>query len=154
MATTNTRTTGSTTKTQAANRSTGNKNATIRERPPARPNTITHSEFASRDPQATREFLSEVFGWEFETESTPSGDYHMTRFNETNTGGGVRGLNKAEAPTSIPYVEVEDLTETERIVKQKGGKILQPRTAMGDNGELLVLQAPGGPIIGLWAPTT
>jgi predicted enzyme related to lactoylglutathione lyase len=128
----------------------GTSNAELRERREPQPNVLTHTEFASRDPKATRDFLRTAFGWEFETMPGPTGDYHMFR-QENNTGGGVRALAKAEAPAAIPYVEVEDLGEAERTAKKAGAKVLQPRTDMGE-GATIVLQAPGGPLIGLWGP--
>jgi uncharacterized protein len=134
----------------ASIRTTSNRpTATIRAEP--RPGLISHTEFASRDPNATRQFCQKLFGWEFAVEDGPTGEYHTFRL-DGSTGGGIRALNKAEAPAAIPYVEVEDLDESERVATQNGAKVLTPRTSM-DNGSLLVLQAPGGPILGLWEPS-
>lgn len=150
MANPNARSTSSTRPSGGSRTASGSANARLTERREPQPNVLTHTEFASRDPQATREFLEQTFGWEFQVQEAPTGDYHMFRLGN-QTGGGVRALNKAEAPAAIPYVEVEDLNETERAARQAGAKVLQPRTSMGE-GATVVLQAPGGPIIGLWGP--
>ncbi|MEA3144341.1 MAG: uncharacterized protein QOG31_1665 [Thermoplasmata archaeon] len=152
MANTSTRSSASNRPGSNGRSNTGSGTARLSERREPQPNVLTHTEFASRDPAATREFLSTTFGWQFETQEAPTGDYHMFRL-DNQTGGGVRALNKAEAPAAIPYVEVEDLAEAERTAKKAGAKILQPSTSMGDQGSTIILQAPGGPLIGLWWPT-
>ena len=55
-----------------------------------RTGVITHTELGSTDPLATRDWAREVLGWEFGPPMpTPTGDYHMWRF-ENGTGGGIR----------------------------------------------------------------
>lgn len=183
------------TRTQNPSSSTTNTSTTTSNRAPqaARPGFISHTEFASRDPAATRAFCEKVFGWTFETQEGPTGPYHLFRFegasggsggsgasgginsnlhnngngssrsspgspilnpsdaNPPTSGGGIRGLGKAEPPLAIPYVEVEDLRQAEVEATRAGGKVITPRVSMG-NGSILVLQLPGGPHVGLWAP--
>ncbi|MCA1820078.1 MAG: hypothetical protein LC620_08550 [Halobacteriales archaeon] len=120
-----------------------------------RPGFISHTEFASRDPAATRAFCEKVFGWQFEVQDGPTGDHHSFRFEgdgvSSNTGGGIRALGKAEPPLAIPYVEVEDLRQSESAAVKAGARVVSPRVSMGD-GSIVVLQVPGGPNLGLWAP--
>ncbi|HUR61306.1 MAG TPA: hypothetical protein VM286_02950 [Candidatus Thermoplasmatota archaeon] len=172
-------------------------------RPTARPGFISHTEFASRDPAATRAFCERLFGWQFETLDGPTGPYHMFRFggeggNEPSSGyggtglgssgpvgsrpgaspsgsagsnasaridastgnapsttpasgGGIRALGKAEPRLAIPYVEVADIRQAEADATRAGAKVISPRVSMG-SGSIVVLQIPGGPHIGLWAP--
>jgi predicted enzyme related to lactoylglutathione lyase len=149
----------------------------------ARPGSISHTEFASRDPAATRAFCETLFGWTFETLEGPTGPYHMFRFQEAlsstpasakarssrlpipvetepsgsgegssaASGGGIRAIGKAEAPLAIPYVEVADIRQAESDATRAGARVISPRLSMG-SGSIVVLQIPGGPHIGLWAP--
>src|SRR6185369_15743264 len=80
--------------------------------PSVRLGVITHTELASADPQATQVWCERVLGWKFgDAVSTPTGPYHMWRF-ENGTGGGIRGNNPPEMPGSIPYCEVADIRAT------------------------------------------
>ena len=77
--------------------------------PKVRPGLITHTELASADPPATKMWCERVLGWKFgEAVPTPTGPYHMWRFDNA-TGGGIRANNPPEVPGSIPYCEVADI---------------------------------------------
>jgi predicted enzyme related to lactoylglutathione lyase len=125
-------------------------------RPPAvrkvRPGTITHSELASADPIATRVWCETVLGWEFGAAMpTPTGPYHMWRF-DNGTGGGIRANNPPEVPGTIPYCEVEDIQATFGKALQAGAtEMLGPQALPGGMGWVAIVAAPGGVAIGFWA---
>jgi uncharacterized protein len=70
---------------------------------------ITHTELASADPGATKEWCANVLGWTFQPGfPTPDGGvYHLFSYSEKG-GGGIRPINPLETPGSIPYIHVED----------------------------------------------
>ena len=131
-----------------------------RRRAPAKParavvrqGVITHTELASTDPGATRQWCEKLLGWTFgEPMPTPGGPYHMWRFT-SGTGGGIRANNPPEAPGSIPYCEVRDIRSTfSRALEMGATEMLAPQEIPGGMGWIAIVAAPGGVTIGFWAP--
>jgi predicted enzyme related to lactoylglutathione lyase len=119
--------------------------------PKIRPGVITHTELASMDPPATREWCTNVLGWKFgESVPTPTGPYHMWRFDNA-TGGGIRSNNPPEMPGSIPYCEVEDIRATfTQALAYGASEMLAPMELPGGMGWIAIVAAPGGVAIGFW----
>jgi predicted enzyme related to lactoylglutathione lyase len=132
------------------------KRATRSTRKPAmpkvRPGLITHTELASADPLATRDWCTKVLGWKFgQPMPTPGGPYHMWRF-ANDTGGGIRANNPPEVPGSIPYCEVVDIQAAfARALAAGATEMLRPEQVPGGMGWIAIVAAPGGVAIGLWA---
>ena len=114
---------------------------------------ITHTELASTDPVATRDWCAKVLGWKFgESVPTPTGPYHMWRFTN-DTGGGIRVNNPPETPGSIPYCEVKEIRATyDRALSAGAQEMVPPMALPGGMGWIAIVAAPGGPAIGFWAP--
>jgi predicted enzyme related to lactoylglutathione lyase len=114
---------------------------------------ISHTELASSDPAATKKWAEQALGWKFlEPMPTPQGPYHMWSFGD-NMGGGIRANNPPETPGSIPYVEVPDIQKAyDRAVKAGATPMMPPEDIPGGMGSIAIVQAPGGPAIGLWGP--
>lgn len=119
--------------------------------PKVRPGQITHTELASADPAATKEWCARVLGWEFgPSMPTPAGPYDMWRF-DNGTGGGLRANNPPEVPGSIPYCEVEDIQATYATALAAGAQeMLAPEQLPGGMGWIAIVAAPGGVAIGFW----
>ena len=120
--------------------------------PMIRAGMITHTELASSDPLATRAWCQKVLGWKFgESMPTPSGPYHMWRF-ENNTGGGIRSNNPPETPGSIPYCEVTGIHETyNKAIAAGATEMLSPQALPEGMGFIAIVAAPGGVAIGFWS---
>src|SRR5437867_2194671 len=120
--------------------------------PKLRPGVITHTELASADPLATRAWCAKVLGWKFgEAMPTPTGPYHMWRF-DNGTGGGIRANNPPEVPGSIPYCEVADIQETYSKALAAGATGMFPPEALPSGmGWIAIVSAPGGVAIGFWS---
>ena len=120
--------------------------------PKIRPGVITHTELASADPPATRAWCQKVLGWKFgQAMPTPSGPYHMWRF-EIGTGGGIRANNPPEVPGSIPYCEVAGIQATfSKALAAGATEMLRPEQIPGGMGWIAIVIAPGGVPIGFWA---
>jgi len=120
--------------------------------PKIRPGVITHTELASADPPATRAWCQKVLGWKFgQAMPTPSGPYHMWRF-EIGTGGGIRANNPPEVPGSIPYCEVASIQATfSKALAAGASEMLRPEQIPGGMGWIAIVIAPGGVPIGFWA---
>ncbi len=118
----------------------------------ARLNAVTHTELASRDPDATREWCESVLGWKFDRSvPTPTGPYFMWQ-TKMGTGGGIRANSPPEVPGSIPYVEVSDIKAAfKKAIKGGAAELFGPNKLPGDAGWIAIVAAPGGVPIGFWA---
>jgi len=99
--------------------------------------SMAFSEFSSREPAVTRNFLEKVFGWRFESVKFPMGEY--LSFRTPGGGqGGIRPTQAKELPGSTSYVRVDDLDAARKKVERAGGEIVLPRGRPG-HGELLLV---------------
>lgn len=115
---------------------------------------ITHTELASTNPLATRAWLENVLRWTFgEPTPSPAGPYHMWRFEELGTGGGLRVNNGPENPGSVPYVEVKNMrTVYARALAAGATEMMPPMELPGGMGSIAVIMIPGGIQFGFWSP--
>jgi predicted enzyme related to lactoylglutathione lyase len=121
--------------------------------PKMRHGVITHTELASTDPGATKTWCAQVLGWKFgEPVPTPTGPYHMWRFDVIGTGGGIRANNPPEAPGSVPYCEVRDIHATYTAALAAGAmEMVPPMELPSGMGSIAVVVAPGGVAMGFWS---
>lgn len=116
------------------------------------PGYVSHTEFVSNDPAATRSWAEKAFAWKFEVMPSPSGDYHMWTHKSTMTGGGIRGRTPAELAAAIPYVEVPAMQASyAKALAAGASEMMPPMEIPGGMGWIAVVQAPGGPAVGLWS---
>jgi predicted enzyme related to lactoylglutathione lyase len=113
---------------------------------------ITHTDLASSDPTATRDFCAKVFGWTFKPSfPTPAGDYHLYAYSATG-GGGVRPINPPEVPGSVPFVHVEDAQAAFDAAVREGAEVMHPPERVIAGVTIAIIRAPGGVPIGLSGP--
>ncbi|HVH14277.1 MAG TPA: VOC family protein [Candidatus Angelobacter sp.] len=110
---------------------------------------MAFTELASTNPNETRKFLEETFGWKFDSVQMPTGSY-LTFQNPKGTTVGIRTAQKSEIPGSTNYVLVDDLDQAERNVRKKGGQIILPRTDIPSMGSFFWFKIPSGPIMACW----
>jgi uncharacterized protein len=114
---------------------------------------ITHTELASADAKATREWCASVLGWQFMPSfPTPSGEYHLFAYSEKG-GGGIRSVVDGEHTGSTPFIHVANTDESfAKALKEGAKQIMSPTTQMPGVRTALV-QAPGGVMIGFSGPS-
>ncbi|HTO55329.1 MAG TPA: VOC family protein [Myxococcota bacterium] len=113
---------------------------------------ITHTELASHDPQATRTWCAEVFGWRFRPGmQTPAGEYHLYAYSEQG-GGGIRATGAGELPGSTPFVHVADAHEAYAAALRAGAQSIAPPERVMEGVTIALVRAPGGVPIGLSGP--
>jgi uncharacterized protein len=85
---------------------------------------VIHAEIRSADPDATRAFFSELFGWTY-----TDGAFPGYSFVDTGVDGAIPtaiGPLQGGADTVLFFVGVEDVEATLVKAEQLGGKTIQP----------------------------
>ncbi len=115
--------------------------------------SITHTELASSDPEATKAWCAQVLGWVFKP-SFPipgGGDYHLFAYSEQG-GGGIRPNSPPEVPGSIPYVHVADTRAAFDNALREGAQEVFPPERVMEGVTIAIVRAPGGVAIGFSGP--
>jgi predicted enzyme related to lactoylglutathione lyase len=114
---------------------------------------ITHTELASSDPAATKEWCAKVLGWTF-MPSFPmpgGGEYHLFAYSDKG-GGGIRANNPPEVPGSIPYIHVADARAAFEKALREGAEEMFPPERVMEGVTIAIVRAPGGVPIGFSGP--
>ena len=89
------------------------------------PHPVIHTEIRSQDPDATRKFFADLFGWKVASE----GAFPGYTFIDTGVEGGpdvaISPRQGAEDEVLF-FVAVEDVAATLKKAEELGGKIVQP----------------------------
>lgn len=117
------------------------------------PNGFCWVELNTSDPAAAKKFYAEIFGWDMQDMTMPTGTYTMTNIGGKMVSGiGMLPENakKMGAPPHwLSYVAVEDLDAAIKKAGELGGKVLVPAMDVGP-GKMSVLQDPTGGVLGIW----
>ena len=114
---------------------------------------ITHTDLASTNPAATKEWCADVLGWTFSPPFAGArGEYHLFAYSEQG-GGGIRAVGPGEGPGSTPSVHVRDTRAAYEAALAAGAEGLQPPTKVMDGVCTALVRAPGGVVIGFSGPT-
>lgn len=113
---------------------------------------ITHTDLASNNPAATRDWAAKVLGWTFRApRAMPNGDMHFFTYSDKG-GGAIRYNNPPEIPGSIPYIHVADCQASyDKALKEGAAEMLSPTRVM-EGVTVAIVRAPGGVPIGLSGP--
>ena len=113
---------------------------------------ITHTELASADPAATKQWCARVMNWTF-MPSFPmeGGEYHLFAYSDKG-GGGIRANNPPEVPGSIPYVHVANTHAMFAKALFEGAEEMFPPTRIMEGVTVAIVRAPGGVAIGFSGP--
>jgi predicted enzyme related to lactoylglutathione lyase len=113
---------------------------------------ITHTDLASNNPAATREWAAKVLGWTFRPPlSMPNGEMHFFAYSDKG-GGAIRPNNPPEIPGSIPYVHVADCQASyDKALREGAEEMLSPTRVM-EGVTVAIVRAPGGVPIGFSGP--
>lgn len=113
---------------------------------------ITHTDLASSDPRATKEWCAKVLGWTFRPSfPIPGGEYHLFAYSEKG-GGGIRPADPAEGPGSVPFVHVADAQASFDSAVREGAEPISPPARVSDGVTIAIVRAPGGITIGFSGP--
>ena len=113
---------------------------------------ITHTEFTSSDPEASKQWCAKVLGWDFKPSfPTPNGDYHLFSYSDQG-GGGVRPLGPSEAPSSVPFVHVSNTQDAfDKAIGEGAEEVSAPNKVL-EGVSIAIVRAPGGFLLGFSGP--
>jgi hypothetical protein len=113
---------------------------------------ITHTDIASSDPAATKDWCVRVLGWMFKPSfPLPGGEYHLFAYSDKG-GGGIRATNPSEAPGSTPFIHVADAQASFDTAIREGAEVISPPTRVAEGVTTAIVRAPGGVLIGFSGP--
>ena len=110
---------------------------------------VVHFEIGCHDGGKTREFFSELFGWEI---SSPDSGLVIDTGRDGSIGGHIVELASEWGSYVNVYVEVEDLESYLTKASELGGKTLVAPVTLPGQGSFAWLATPEGNIIGIWKP--
>jgi predicted enzyme related to lactoylglutathione lyase len=105
----------------------------------------------SNDPDTTRQFYNQLFGWETEVWKPGEADYAMIKAGDQMHGGIVKSP-EGGSPGWLGSVAVEDVDETVNKAEAAGAKIVAPPTDMPEVGRFAVIADPQGAVIAAYTP--
>src|SRR5262249_9359177 len=107
----------------------------------------------SSDPDKTRTFYSELFGWKAEEPNPEFGGYWMFFKDGVQVAGGMRNDGSTGAPDGWSvYLETEDTEATVAQASAGGAQVVVPAMPIADMGSMAVITDPAGAMIGMWQP--
>lgn len=102
------------------------------------------------DQPAAHEFYGALLGWEIPPPGPDFGGYSTA----TLGGKSVAGLSTLQDANHPPvwstYLASDDLAATTKAIEDASGKIIAPAMQVGDFGSMLIAEAPGGGVFGVW----
>jgi len=109
------------------------------------------------DPDASRAFYGELFGWTSEVGGEEYGGY-ITFQKDGVTVAGAMDKNNTPGGGAQPdawstYLAVEDADATQKKVEAAGGSTLMPPMQVPELGIMAFYADPSGAAIGAWQPT-
>jgi uncharacterized protein len=111
---------------------------------------VVHWEFWSEDPAKISDFYQKVFGWQIRP--IPEMNYRLV---EPGGKGGINGgIMKPQAgpwPGKMTfYIDVNDLDEFGRKIRNAGGKIVVEKMEVPGVGQFSLFEDPDGRVLGMW----
>jgi len=105
------------------------------------------------DPDASRSFYGELFGWKAEDPNAEFGGYWNFLEDDVHIAGGMRNDGSSGQPDlwSV-YLATADAHATADAAESHGGQVVVPPMAVGDLGTMAMIVDAGGAAIGMWQP--
>jgi len=112
-----------------------------------KPGSVVHVELVSKEPEKTKKFYHDVFGWKYQ--EMPEMNYAMIESLEA-PGGGIRAPSGSESPGTLSYLLVANIDEALRKSERAGAKVILEKQEVPGMGWTGIVLVPGGVVQGLW----
>ncbi len=107
------------------------------------------------DPDRSRAFYGELFGWTSEDAGAEFGGYINFSKDGERVAGAMRNDGSSGAPDAWNvYLATDDAKATVDAAASNGGQVVVPAMPVADLGTMAVVTDPGGAVIGMWQPGT
>lgn len=122
-----------------------------------RPGTLSYVELVSSDPNGSREFYSNLFGWSFRDEDMGEHGIYTQFLKEGDVVGALYKLMPHQAEAGMPphwgvYLTVENVADATAKAKELGGSVIMGPMDVDDHGKMCVLADPVGAVFSIWEP--
>jgi predicted enzyme related to lactoylglutathione lyase len=122
-------------------------------------NKVVHFEIPFDNEERAKKFYQDAFGWQIL--SVPEMNYIMATTVETDQqtmlpktpgaiNGGLMKRDSASGKSPVLVIDVQNLDEHLTKIKNSGGKVVMPKTEVGDMGLYARVADTEGNIIGVW----
>ena len=110
----------------------------------------------SSDPDKSRAFYGELFGWTSEDAGEEYGHYINFAKDGVTVAG---GMGKNEQQQNLPdgwsvYLATDDARKTADAAASNGGQVIMPPMDVMDLGTMVFVSDPGQAVVGAWQPGT
>ena len=111
------------------------------------PNPVVHFEIQTAEPEKSRDFFREVFGWQVDV--VPEMGYGLVNTGtETGINGGIEASPTGE-PRVMIYIEVEGIQSYLDRAVAAGAEVIMPVTSIPGAVTFAVFSDPAGAVVGL-----
>jgi predicted enzyme related to lactoylglutathione lyase len=105
------------------------------------------------DPDASRAFYCELFGWKAEEPNPDFGGYWNFFNDGVHVAGGMRNDGTSGAPDAWSiYLATDNAQATIAAATATGSQVIVPAMPVADLGTMGVVTDPGNATIGMWEP--
>jgi uncharacterized protein len=108
-------------------------------------------DLTTSDPERSRAFYGELFGWTADEPVEQFGGYFNFRKDGVLVAGGMAAQPGTPDVWSV-YLTTDDAEKTVEMAAANGGQVVIPPMAVADLGTMAILVDPGGAAIGMWQP--
>jgi predicted enzyme related to lactoylglutathione lyase len=115
-------------------------------------NPFVHIELHSKDLDKSKKFYTGMFDWKLE--EFPAMDYTIINVGEGTGGGMMKNPMPGDPDNWLPYVLVDNVSESTKKAKSLGATIARDVTEVPGMGWFGVIIDPTGAAFGLWQPKT
>jgi uncharacterized protein len=112
-------------------------------------------DLSTTDPDASRSFYGDLFGWTSEDAGEQFGHYINFAKDGRPVAGGMRNDGSAGMPDAwTVYLATDDTAKVAEAAESGGGQVHMPPMDVMDLGTMALIADPGGAAIGVWKPGT
>ena len=106
------------------------------------------NELITTDLDSAKKFYGELLGWAFKETKTIYGNRYLVALKDGVMVAGMM-LKEGNVPDDVmpcwdPYITVDDVEKSAKIVEKMGGKVILPPTDIPGEGRFVVIKDPQG----------
>ncbi len=114
---------------------------------------FSYNELITTDLESAKKFYSELLGWSFRETKSIHGQIYVTALIDGSVVAGMMlkegNVDDEAMPCWDPYITVDDVEESVKIVEKNGGRILVPPTDIPGEGRFSTIMDPQGIVFNL-----